>query len=389
MRALAIALVAAILLSTAPAQGATPARTPVSHVVVVMEENHSFDNLFAGYPGVPVPPLMHYNRTNTVYEDQAIDGFVGHPGSYAYYGQNYLWTLASEGVLFDDYHALPLPTLPNHLALVAGWDCGETHDFGYYGNYSNWPFFDCGPTVISQLVSAGLSWSYWAAVTGADVDNEYPLNFIQGIPPTYLGFHNLAFSWESQTLTATLSRGNLSAVTYLVPPLDMHPPDSLDGAMAWLQSFVTALEASPAWPTTALVVTFDESGGWYDSASTPVVNGTQLGYRVPTILLSGAPGLKTGYDHTLSSHASVLAFVESVFGLPCLRLACSSSNMLESYAWSVSSTQPTPARESGMSGFDYTVTNLATTPQFVMLGRVGVWSPAGNRSYFVYDSPFG
>jgi phospholipase C len=88
----------------------------------------------------------------------------------------------------------------------------------------------------------------------------------------------------------------------------------------WIGSLVSAIQAGPDWSSTAIFVTYDDCGCFYDHV-TPSTNpdGTKQGVRVPMVIVS--PYARAGYtDSTPASFASILAFTEQTFGLPALGL---------------------------------------------------------------------
>ena len=91
--------------------------------------------------------------------------------------------------------------------------------------------------------------------------------------------------------------------------------------MQWTVSQVNAIIQGGLWPQTAIFITWDDWGGWYDHVNPPEVekwtDGTQFRYgtRVGCLVLS--PYAKAGYiSRTLHSHVSIVKFCETIFGLP-------------------------------------------------------------------------
>ncbi|HEV2361510.1 MAG TPA: alkaline phosphatase family protein, partial [Acidimicrobiales bacterium] len=87
--------------------------------------------------------------------------------------------------------------------------------------------------------------------------------------------------------------------------------------MKMIESIVKAVQAGPQWASTAILITYDEGGGFFDHIAPTQLDGFGPGIRVPMIIVS--PYAKTGYvDTTFSDHGSVLKFIEHVFALPTL-----------------------------------------------------------------------
>jgi phospholipase C len=108
-----------------------------------------------------------------------------------------------------------------------------------------------------------------------------------------------------------------------------HPKDDVSGGENIIANVFNSITQSPLWPNSLLIITYDEHGGFYDSAA-PAPNSTvspnpgdlsgangftftQLGVRVPAVVVS--PLITAGPDHTVYDHSSVLATVEKLFGL--------------------------------------------------------------------------
>jgi phospholipase C len=146
----------------------------------------------------------------------------------------------------------------------------------------------------------------------------------------------------SDRFRADASSGSLPSVSWVYAPLefDEHPPyhnpqgvrmGNVTTGMQWSVDQVNAIVAGGLWPNTAIFITWDDWGGWYDHVDPPSVetwkgNGSHPGYsgsqfrygpRVGCLVLS--PYAKTGYiSKVLHSHVSLLKFCETQFGLGTL-----------------------------------------------------------------------
>ena len=86
-----------------------------------------------------------------------------------------------------------------------------------------------------------------------------------------------------------------------------------DKGPSWVASVVNAIGESSYWDSTAIVVLWDDWGGWYDNAKPPQLDYRGLGFRVPCLIIS--PYAKEGYvDRTQYEFASILRFIEQVYG---------------------------------------------------------------------------
>jgi phospholipase C len=116
-----------------------------------------------------------------------------------------------------------------------------------------------------------------------------------------------------------IQAGRLPQVSWLTPPVPLsdHPPHSLCEGENWLVDQLNALMRSKYWDTTAVVVTWDDFGGFYDHVPPPHIDLYGLGPRVPALVIS--PWARSGtIDHDLMDFASVLRLIETVFDVPSL-----------------------------------------------------------------------
>ena len=319
----------AIQPSPAAAQSAAQA-SPIKHIVVIVQENHTFDNYFGTFPGAngiqndpPGVQPFHLNSSivdlchttdcaHVAYDQGKMDGFLKAEGSvetFGYYNQTdipYYWSLAQNYTLFDNYFTSAMgPSLPNHLYLVAGQDdaISDSSD----KQTSNLRI----STIANELENANDTWAYYSPYT---VGNENALGFVSSIANNNTMMANLR---PTQDFLTGLEAGNLASVSYVTgnDTQNEHPPYSIAGGEQWVGSIISGIQASPYWGSTVILLTWDDYGGWYDHVAPPQVDKYGDGFRVPLLMVS--PFARQGYvDHTFSDHTSVLKFIERVFGLP-------------------------------------------------------------------------
>ena len=124
-----------------------------------------------------------------------------------------------------------------------------------------------------------------------------------------------------QTKILTDLPKQLAAVTWITPTGkdSDHPNSDSDTGPSWVANIVNAIGQSPYWNSTAIVVLWDDWGGWYDHVSPPQLDYLGLSYRVPMLVIS--PYAKKGYvSHTQFEFGSILKFTENVFNLPSFGL---------------------------------------------------------------------
>ena len=169
------------------------------------------------------------------------------------------------------------------------------------------------PTVWDRLDSAGLNWTLYAA--GA---HDGPrAGYARSICPT---FYECLDTQQSHlksptTFVTDASAGNLPTFSIVVPAgtESMHPGYSLTAGDNWIADQVNAVEQGQDWDSTAVFITWDDCGCFYDHVN-PLQYDPNWGMRVPMIIVS--PWAKPGYtDSTPATFASIVAFTEHVFQL--------------------------------------------------------------------------
>ena len=108
--------------------------------------------------------------------------------------------------------------------------------------------------------------------------------------------------------------GRLAAVTWIVPSqaVSEHPPARVSAGQAWVTRLINAIMRSPDWYSTAIFLSWDDWGGFYDHVRPPSVDGNGYGIRVPGLVIS--PYARRGYiDHQTLSHDAYLKFIEDDF----------------------------------------------------------------------------
>ncbi|MDQ6919199.1 MAG: hypothetical protein M3Z98_07545, partial [Candidatus Dormibacteraeota bacterium] len=124
--------------------------------------------------------------------------------------------------------------------------------------------------------------------------------------------------------------GRLPPVSWIATedPLSEHGPDDIGWGERFVALCVNSLAASPHWKASALVLSYDENGGFYDHLKPPRVHELGLGFRVPAMLVS--PFAKPGHvSSTVYEHCSTLALIEQTFGLRPMTSRDSAANPFE------------------------------------------------------------
>jgi phospholipase C len=297
----------------------TPAAGAIEHVVIIVKENHCFDNYFGTFPGAngaklarsPNPPPHDPNhghkawltRKTTSTRAQFVEADI--PSYFAY---------ARQLALCDSYFTdVAGPSTPNHLMLIAGDSPVIDNPPNHRGGPAGKPF--SLPSLPENLEKKGLRWGNYGG---------YAFAFIAALA----GRNTFA----SGQFVADASAGKLPTVSWVYAPHDAseHPPDPADRGnplvgdvthgMQWTVDQVNAIVKGGLWPTTAVFVTWDDWGGWFDHVDPPNVeqwtDGTQFRYgsRVGCLVLS--PYARRAYVSTVRhSHVSLLKFCVGQFGV--------------------------------------------------------------------------
>jgi hypothetical protein len=128
------------------------------------------------------------------------------------------------------------------------------------------------------------------------------------------------------------------------PSLDLsaseHPPARVDCGMDYVSYLIDAVMQSQYWKDTAIIVTWDDYGGYYDHVPPPQVDAYGLGFRVPTLVIS--PWAKHGYiDNTQYEFGSFLALIEAKYGIPPMtQRDAKANNMLNSFDFNQAAQPP-------------------------------------------------
>jgi phospholipase C len=191
------------------------------------------------------------------------------------------------------------------------------------------------PTLTDLLETNGVTWRYYAPSagsiwTGPDaIEHICQQKTINGtLTCTGPDWTNNVVIPGTRVLQDIVN-GQLAQVTWIIPGgLQSDHAFSNDGSgPSWVASIVNAIGDSPYWADTAIIITWDDWGGWYDHVAPKVINdgvswgsGYVYGFRVPLIVVS--PYAKAAYiSHTTHDFGSILKFIETTFKLPSLGYA--------------------------------------------------------------------
>ncbi|HKU81672.1 MAG TPA: alkaline phosphatase family protein [Candidatus Tumulicola sp.] len=379
----------------------------IRHVVIIMQENRSFDYLFHAFPGANtvdfgvghgkkyplvvrgladptdiehshVQFLIDYDRGKNDGWNDSFESFKAgcrdpqnHPACWQYYPDQLhqevafsyaprrevrpYWTLARQYALADNAFASNNgPSYVAHQDMIAGqahhvvenpfkspWGCdGPPDNYTFILKYGTTrpPVFSPATgiehpsvapcfnykTAADLLDNAGVSWAYYAP----DVQSYGGIwSAFDAIWSVRFGSDWVADVKSPETkIFNDIQAGTLPQVSWVVPSFvnsDHAGSRSRTGPM-WVATLVNAIGESPYWKDTAIVLMWDEWGGWYDHVKPAQLRDPQtgayegLGYRIPLLVIS--PYAKHGFvSHKRHEVASSLHFIEAAFGLPSLQ----------------------------------------------------------------------
>jgi phospholipase C len=189
------------------------------------------------------------------------------------------------------------------------------------------------PTLTDLLDTANISWKYYAPTPGSIWTAPDAIQHICEPSPSYpsetsectgsIWNDHVVIEGSGAQILTDISSGNLSAVSWVIPTGDNsdHADNPQDNGPSWVSSIVNAIGESQYWANTAIIVTWDDWGGWYDHVQPPaILNSYEYGLRVPIIVIS--PYAKAAYvSHQVNDFGSILKFIEGVFSLDQIDLA--------------------------------------------------------------------
>jgi phospholipase C len=171
------------------------------------------------------------------------------------------------------------------------------------------PNYNIAKSLPASLQANKLTWRNYGG---------YAFNYIKQLK-------NNPWNVTSQQFVTDAAAGNLASVSWVYPPFPQseHPDNSVTFGMQWTVDQINAIVKGGLWNKTAILISWDDWGGWYDHVTPPNIekwtDGSQFRYgsRVPCLVLS--PYTKAGYiSKPLHSFCSILKFCEENFGLATL-----------------------------------------------------------------------
>jgi phospholipase C len=342
---------------------------PIAHVVIVIMENRSLNDLFYQFPGAytvgsgpthtgqmvdlqPIP-LEHADDVNhkhgswvAAYDKGKMDGFdlegwgkkMPAFAPYAYVPRTETqpyWTMAQQYTLADEmFEPVSGPSFPAHQYLISGqsgYAIENPNDFGIWGCDSNagttvellnaaghevngpFPCFDY-QTLGDLMDENHVSWRYYAQERSQTWEAYDAIRHIRDS-----GDWTKNIIKPSTQFLTDVANGELAAVSWIVPAEKESDHSGTGSTMgpSFVTSVVDAVGESKFWNSTAIFVVWDDWGGWYDPVEPVPLDRMGLGFRVPLLVIS--PYARPGYvSHVPHEFGSILHFAEENFGLGSL-----------------------------------------------------------------------
>ncbi|MDQ1519507.1 MAG: phospholipase [Actinomycetota bacterium] len=369
--ALALAAAACTGVVGSAAAGGPRDVTQIQHIVVMMQENRSYDSYFGplhveGQPasaaepttpnpnplgGIAISPFLHtapcevadlnhsWNGTHAEWDNGNMDGFTAanvNPAdptgsrTMAYYDQatlSFYYALANKFAIADHYFSSVLSqTFPNRFYLLTGTSFGHIrNDFPPTGGFTQKTVFQ-----LLDEATPAVSWKIYLSNFGVEQLFSYVQQHSAGhvvpLSQYYTDAANGTLPQVSFVESSPFGGANVES--------DEHPPANVQVGQRFTHDVINALVHSPNWLSSALFLTYDEHGGFYDHVAPPAAPKPdniapilqpgdtpaafdRYGIRVPTIVVS--PYARNHFvSHRVYDHTSILRFIETRFRLHAL-----------------------------------------------------------------------
>jgi phospholipase C len=172
-------------------------------------------------------------------------------------------------------------------------------------------------TAAELLQGNGISWKYYDGKPNPRLHSLWnPLPGFKNFTPNGELMKNVV---PLADFFSDIKSGRLPSVCWIVPdgPDSEHPPHDSARGMWYVIELVNAVMTSDFWKDTAIIITWDDYGGFYDHVAPPKIDKYGYGFRVPGLVIS--PYARPGFiDHTQFDFTSPLKLIETRFNLPAL-----------------------------------------------------------------------
>jgi phospholipase C len=243
------------------------------------------------------------------------------------------WKYAGEYTLCDAFFSsLEGPSAPNHLYQIAAQSGGLVNNDGIQPNNTPKSAIYSFQSVIELLGAANVTWKYYSAYTATTEGLWNPLPGFSAYASNE-GYSVAPHLANTSVFFTDITNHTLPSVCWITPSVteSEHPPQNIATGMHYVTGLINAIMTSPYWNQCAIILTWDDYGGFYDHVPPMNVDTYGFGFRVPAIVIS--PYSRSGVTvHTTYDFTSLLKLVETAFGLGTLTgRDASSNNMLDCF----------------------------------------------------------
>jgi phospholipase C len=349
-----------------PGSAGASTNSKIKHVVEIMLENHSYDNLFGQFPGADgIPAGQTFLSPNAEWAPApALNPIVVPQNAGATISADnstFAEKMAMDytpgaGYLMDHYSVLPQDGLssittfpasvdPNLQALAKQFTLSDsTFQAGIEPSNPNlhWSLTGTDNGWVYNSLQPGTTGNSWNSIFKQLDASGRTSKIYYGQPQGSLSqfwYQMLPADRPQDASTDTqfytdLTNNQLPNFSYVRPDYNQYTEG--DGAQdvtqgdAWLGQVMQAIAKSPEWASTAVFITYDESGGYWDHVSPPVTKATAYGPRLPFVIVS--PYTKNGVYSKDSTNVSVLSFMQKLWGLPALTpMNAAQNNLMDAF----------------------------------------------------------
>ena len=357
-----------------------PGQAKITHVIIIFQENRTPDNLFHGLPGADIAnsgtnslgqtiqlqpiditapydidhshlaftteyaggqmngwDLVHFNCPSHACNPLTAFGYVPQAEVQPYFTMAERYTFADR--MFQTNQG---PSFPAHQYIFSGTSTnavGSNLLAAENPNYVKFNSLNCDgspsslvkmidpsgseatsvqpcfdhPVLSDELDARGVSWRYYDAYNGG-----------LWSAPDAISHIRFGTDWANviipqTTILTDIAQGQLRQVSWVIPSAAAsdHALSTDGSGPAWVAQIVNAVGQSQYWQNTAIFITWDDWGGWFDHVQPQIFDSYELSFRVPLIVVS--PYAKPGYvSHVQHEYGSILKYVEETFGLHSL-----------------------------------------------------------------------
>lgn len=333
---------------------------PIKHVVEILLENHTFDNLFGQFPGADGIPAGTTLPNPSAYFSSAPDvspvyatpnegdvqGSIDNSRPGEQMAMDYV---PGQGYQMDNFTRYPFDGMSSITEFPAGMDPNLQYlaqhftladenfqpaiapsnpniHYALTGSANGWMYNNLQPgtsnatwnSIFDQLDGAGMTSKIYYGFPASQLSSYW----YQMIPTDRTS--DVAPLTQLSSDVASGNLPNFSLVRADYSHYDQEPPEDLTEGDAWLGQMVQQIVDSPEWSSTAIFVTYDEGGGFWDHVAPPVRTPYGYGTRTPTVVVS--PYTPVGIDSQQTTNTSIPRFMESLWGLKPLNTFTAQQN---------------------------------------------------------------